>query len=79
MVAENRAVLAGLLTCPNCAAPMYGIRTGEGNQHLYYRCAGSGAQRKGCGNMCRLAETDAAVDRIASEMFDSPVMTGQTR
>jgi hypothetical protein len=73
---ENRAMLAGVLFCPACAdSPMYRITTGRGaSRAAYYRCAGRGAARKGCGNMVRTGAADAAVDRIMTEYFATPVM-----
>ncbi len=80
LVTENRAMLAGAIFCPLCAAehraagrepsPMYRINTGRGaGAAFYYRCAGRGAQRKGCGNMVRLELVNAAVDQIAARTF----------
>jgi hypothetical protein len=41
---------------------MYRVYAGAvGNQTPYYRCYGSGPQRKGCGNMVPVAELDAVV------------------
>jgi hypothetical protein len=66
---ENRAMLAGVLSCPFCPdSPMYRLNTG------YYRCTGRGANRKGCGNMVRAAVVDAAVDQLIMEWFATPVM-----
>jgi len=41
------------LRCARCDSPMYRIHAGSkiGGKYFYYRCAGSGPQRKGCGNM----------------------------
>jgi site-specific DNA recombinase len=73
---DNRAMLAEALYCPNCNySPMYRIKGGDANNpFLYYRCAGRGSQRKGCGNMVRLELVDAAVNGIMAETFDVPVM-----
>lgn len=52
--AANKPLLAKL-RCARCGSPMYRINAGgshgRANNIRYYRCAGSGAQRKGCGNM----------------------------
>jgi DNA invertase Pin-like site-specific DNA recombinase len=65
----RRAMLAGVLRCPRCAdSPMYRLNTG------YYRCAGRGAARKGCGNMVRAEAADATVNAIMAADFDTPVM-----
>ena len=62
--AEKRAMLATALFCPDCAdSPMYRIRAGNGNTHLYYRCTGRGPQRKGCGLMVDAELVDAAADK----------------
>jgi DNA invertase Pin-like site-specific DNA recombinase len=72
---ETRAPLSGVLFCPRCAgSPMYRIRAGNGNTHLYYRCTGRGSDRRGCGNMVRAALVDAAVDQLIMEWFSTPVM-----
>jgi DNA invertase Pin-like site-specific DNA recombinase len=53
------------LKCARCEdSPMYRLRiqSRDGkSQYLYYRCAGRGAQRKGCGNMVPLEQTDTIV------------------
>lgn len=68
---ERRAMLAGAVFCPRCEdSPMYRIGCGAGaGRSFYYRCAGRGAQRKGCGNMVPLARADAAVEGIAARTF----------
>lgn len=72
---ETRAMLSGALTCPGCGSPMYRIAAGRGaSRTFYYRCAGRGAGRKGCGNMARLRQVDSAVDQAITEGFDKPVM-----
>lgn len=77
IIAENRALLSAVLLCPACDgnSPMYRIKAGagRGGQAYYYRCAGRGAQRKGCGNMVRLDLVDSAVDQIMSTT-DLPIM-----
>jgi len=74
---EKRAMLAEALCCPLCSdSPMYRIRGGGGKSRylFYYRCAGRGNQRKGCGNMVRMELVDAAVNEIMASTFDVPVM-----
>lgn len=60
---ENKALCAEHIFCPRCGidAPMYRTKTGS-RRFSYYRCNGKGPARKGCGNMVRLEEVDAAVD-----------------
>lgn len=51
--AANKPML-GNLKCARCGSPMYRIRPpaqAVGARPYFYRCSGSGAQRKGCGNM----------------------------
>jgi DNA invertase Pin-like site-specific DNA recombinase len=46
-----KPMLAKLL-CLRCGSPMYRIHAGSRDrENFYYRCAGKGPQRKGCGNM----------------------------
>lgn len=74
---ETRAMLSGVLVCPACDrdSPMYRIGAGRGaSRAYYYRCAGRGSARKGCGNMVRADAVDAAVDRAIRKVFDIPVM-----
>jgi DNA invertase Pin-like site-specific DNA recombinase len=68
---ENKldpALLSGVLFCPRCAengidSPMYRHRAGKRNANReWYRCAGRGTQRKGCGNMIRLTTLDGIVN-----------------
>jgi DNA invertase Pin-like site-specific DNA recombinase len=89
ILAENRALLAGVLHCPQCAtgAPMYRLSPmyrlaskvgpvladGSRAKAYFYRCAGRGAQRKGCGNMVLLDTVDAAVNTIMTTT-DLPIM-----
>jgi DNA invertase Pin-like site-specific DNA recombinase len=73
------AMLTSLLFCGPCRdsgeeSPMYRIRPRPG--YAYYRCAGAGAGRKGCGLMVRLAETDALVTEWIS-MMNAPRMAPQ--
>jgi DNA invertase Pin-like site-specific DNA recombinase len=53
------------LKCARCEdSPMYRIRlkSRDGKfDYLYYRCAGRGAQRKGCGNMVAYKQTEIIV------------------
>ena len=64
--AANRAQLAGALDCPVCEdSPMNRIVTGKpGNQNVYYRCTGRGANRKSCGLMVSVSAVDEAVDQV---------------
>ena len=72
----NKALCTGSLFCPQCGidSPMYRIQGGRANNRIfYYRCAGRGAQAKGCGNMVRLEDVDAIVEEAMSE-DDSAIM-----
>jgi len=62
--------LLASLRCARCGSPMYRIHAGSrlGSRYFYYRCAGSGPQRKGCGNAVPLAPTETIV---AGLMFNS--------
>lgn len=81
VLAENRPLMSGVLYCPKCESPMHRITCKDGPVRAdgtrakvpFYRCAGRGAQRKGCGNMVRLADVDAIVEEAMSE-DDRPVM-----
>ena len=76
----TRAMLAGAIFCPHCDdSPMYRImiRGAAGSRLAYYRCTGRGSQRKGCGNMVRLALVDDAVNHVIAETFNVPVMMKQ--
>jgi DNA invertase Pin-like site-specific DNA recombinase len=73
------ALLTSVAFCGPCSergveSPMYRIRPRPG--YAYYRCAGAGAGRKGCGNMVRLAETDALVMEWIS-MMSAPRLVPQ--
>lgn len=71
----NRAMLSGAIFCPHCEdSPMYAITSGGKDRHRYYRCAGRGRQRKGCGLMVRTEVVDSAVNQIAADTFDKPVI-----
>ena len=75
--AENRAMLAGGLVCARCDSPMYAMTAGRDKRnkpYRYYRCHGTGALRKGCGNLVRVDVADSAVSRIIAEDFNTPVM-----
>jgi site-specific DNA recombinase len=60
----NRPMLAKL-KCARCGSPMYRITAGKAKKE-FYRCTGSGPQRKGCGNMVPFALTEFLV---ASQIF----------
>jgi DNA invertase Pin-like site-specific DNA recombinase len=50
------------LKCARCGSPMYRIHAGSRDRdNFYYRCAGSGPQRKGCGNMVPLGRLERMV------------------
>ncbi len=72
--AGNRAMLASVLRCAGCDSPMYRMHSGRAGKRVpYYRCNGSGPQRKGCGNMIRLDVLDKTVDEMISDLFrESP-------
>ncbi len=73
---ENRALCAGL-KCLNCGvdSPMYRMSAKDGPirkdgtraKAYFYRCAGRGAQRKGCGVMVKVEVVDEIVDEMMSE------------
>lgn len=77
MKANARTLLVPL--CPNCrwsvaqhqpTSPMYRLSPyGDG---YTYRCAGTGPQRQGCGNMVDLATVDRLVSDFLGQL-DSPV------
>lgn len=76
-VSPDPALLSGVLFCPACEnSPMYRIKCGgsRGAKVPYYRCAGRGPQRQGCGNMVRVDLVDAAVHSLAKSTFCAPVM-----
>jgi Recombinase/Recombinase zinc beta ribbon domain len=58
----NRPLLTGL-KCARCGAPMTRTTSGRKGQRRepYYRCTGSGPQRKGCGNMIHMLALDVIV------------------
>jgi hypothetical protein len=49
------------LRCARCGSPMCRVKAGTYGQYLYYRCFGSGAQRKGCGNLTDYDDTEQVV------------------
>jgi hypothetical protein len=60
---DDRPLLANL-KCYRCGSPMYRIQILSWNKkhhYLYYRCTGSGPQRKGCGNMVDYHALNAVV------------------
>jgi hypothetical protein len=71
-LAAGAALLSGLVRCanPECTAgpdsPMYKI-TPPGREPAY-RCAGRGAQRKGCGCLVPVAAVDALMDEVMSQL-----------
>jgi len=79
---ERRAMLSGVLYCPDCGgdSPMYrhhspSPRKGRDRIPMfYYRCRGRGARHASCGNMVPLGLVDAAADAIIRSRFDTPVM-----
>jgi hypothetical protein len=78
--AENRAMLAGALSCPKCGGPMHRLtsesRRKTGTIKLYYyRCFGTGPNPKStCRNMVPCKAVDDAVNKIIAETFDTHVM-----
>jgi DNA invertase Pin-like site-specific DNA recombinase len=50
------------LKCARCGSAMYRIHAGSRDRdNFYYRCAGNGPQRKGCGNMVPLGRLERMV------------------
>ena len=70
---DNRPMLAKL-HCLRCDSPMYRIKAGK-KQRYYYRCYGSGPQRKGCGNMVPMSATDTAVAFVSFVSNTKPYRT----
>jgi len=60
---KNKPLLAKL-RCANCGSPMYKVTRSKQKNYVYYRCYGSGAQRKGCGNMIPYAYLEAIVHGV---------------
>jgi DNA invertase Pin-like site-specific DNA recombinase len=78
-VVHEKALLSPVCGNPACDAtgrhpsPMYRIFTGKDRQ-AYYRCTGSGPQRKGCGNMIPVAELDEIViDAMLADLMNDHV------
>jgi DNA invertase Pin-like site-specific DNA recombinase len=74
---DNRPLLANL-RCARCEdSPMFRIRlkSRSGKYYFYYRCAGRGAQRKGCGNMVPYDLTDDIVRLIVIVLTNQPYRT----
>jgi DNA invertase Pin-like site-specific DNA recombinase len=70
--AANKPLLAKL-KCARCGNPMYRIHgTGRGRYYFYYRCFGSGAQRKGCGNMVKYERLEKMVAVRVLAWHDEP-------
>jgi len=64
-----KALCAGSIFCPRCTnnSPMYRLQGGRPPSLIYYyRCAGRGAQARGCSLMVRLDKVDAAVNEEMS-------------
>jgi DNA invertase Pin-like site-specific DNA recombinase len=57
---HTRPTLA-TLKCARCGSPMYRHMSGQGNRWWYYVCAGSGPQRKGCGNHVPYDNTETVI------------------
>lgn len=61
------------LKCLRCDSPMWRIHAGSRDRdNYYYRCAGSGPQRKGCGNMVVLARLETKVACHMLTRFNEP-------
>jgi Recombinase zinc beta ribbon domain/Recombinase len=73
------AMLTSVAVCGPCdergvTSPMYRIQPRKG--YFYYRCAGAGTERKGCGNMIRLEEAERIVVEWLT-MMTAPRMVPQ--
>ena len=72
-------MLKGAIKCPDCEGSSMNKITTRGSSKpgsgtlTYYRCTGTGSQRKGCGNMVRMEVADAAVNEIMATTFRVPV------
>jgi DNA invertase Pin-like site-specific DNA recombinase len=67
---ENRCALSGAARCAACGGPLYKIKAGNGNKHLYLRCAGTGAARKSCGaGMIQLETAEALADEVLGSLL----------
>lgn len=84
---KTRAMLKGAIRCsdPRCDAtgapdsPMYKnlellTHRRDGPKAWFYRCAGRGTQRKGCGHNVRAELVDDTVNRIIAATWATPVM-----
>ncbi len=62
------------LRCARCDSPMWRIHAGgrDRGKYYYYRCAGNGPQRKGCGNMVPLERLEFKVVCHILTRFDEP-------
>jgi DNA invertase Pin-like site-specific DNA recombinase len=69
--AENKPLLAKI-KCNRCASPMYRIARRKQKEYVYYRCYGSGAQRKGCGNMIPGSDLEDVVHAWVTLTKDEP-------
>lgn len=74
--AKDKPLLAKL-KCARCGSPMYRLIAGATKRHYYYRCFGSGPQRKGCGNMVDYAMLESMVVSRMSHWNDAPYQTSQ--
>lgn len=70
----NRPLLASL-KCARCGSPMYRIHKSSSDKRFNYRCAGSGPNRRGCGNILDLG----ALDALIVKHFSALAMPHQTR
>ncbi len=64
--------LLAKVKCARCGSPMYRVRSGNpGQKRYYYRCYGNMPQRRGCGNMVPLTQTDIIViERVIAVSTD---------
>jgi hypothetical protein len=65
--------LLAKLKCARCGSPMY--RVHPARDKYYYRCFGSGPQRKGCRNMVPYEFTEQIVHAMITLMADDPHQT----
>ena len=70
----KRSMLAKL-RCYRCGSPMYRITAGDGTARVYYRCTGSGPQRKGCGNRVPFDRLERMVAVRMLAWNDAPYQT----
>jgi DNA invertase Pin-like site-specific DNA recombinase len=66
---DEPALLAGVLRCGNCGAPMYRLKVRGG--YVYYRCHGHLPKPRGCGVLVATSLLDSEVDKmmLASELW----------